>query len=159
MSRDCREMDNLRHFRSLLGIRKPESNGSISANQLVYIGLKTEVVTPETRDFFQNAWESHHKPDNSMVRKITAHTSAYHLLKTDPRMIPLHSVNVEEMIIYFLFILLLLFLFVYMVRCVRTTLDPYNTVARVAWLETLEKRDSKVFPSLGLRAGAGTGQS
>ena len=68
--------------------------------------------------------------------------------------IDLGVINVEEMIMYVLLVFLLIYVFTHIVKCVRITLDPYNTAARGAWMETLEKRDSKIFSNFGLRNSA-----
>ena len=108
----------------------------------------------ETDDIYDDpVVHVHMKPDNSLARKVS-HT-VQHPVTEDHAVAGLSPINVEEAIIYCLFAILIVFFFVYLVRCVRTTLDPYNTVARVAWLETLEKRESKVFQNIGLRAGGG----
>ena len=93
--------------------------------------------------------EFHYRMENAVAKKIVAHTATHSAFSDHSDVY--YGVNVEEMIIYFLLLLLLFFLAIYMVRCVRTTLDPYNTVARVTWLETLEKRDSKLFTNFGVK--------
>ena len=114
----------------------------------------SDVVTEEAENIFEDIRHVHVKPDNSLARKMTSHTMQYQVT-SDHHVPGLSPFNVEEMIVYCLFALLIVFFCVYLVRCVRTTLDPYNTVARVTWLETLDKRESKVFQNIGLRAGNG----
>ena len=53
--------------------------------------------------------------------------------------------QMEEIVMYFLLLMLLCFLFVQINRCVRTTLDPYNTLAREAWYETFNKARVQTF--------------
>ena len=53
--------------------------------------------------------------------------------------------QMEEMVMYFLLLLLFAFLSVQITRCVRTTLDPYNTLARAAWYETFNKARVQTF--------------
>jgi len=53
---------------------------------------------------------------------------------------------VEEIIMYFFLFLLIVFLFFHLIRCVRATLDPYRSVARAAWFETLNKARLESFP-------------
>lgn len=57
----------------------------------------------------------------------------------------LNELGIEETIIYFLLFVLLMFLFMQMVRCIRTTLDPYHTFARAAWFDTLTKVRTDAF--------------
>ena len=119
----------------------------------------SEIVTRETENVIFDRHDInhyHHNPDNSITRKISSHGSEHRMGRTH-EVVGLSSVNVEETIVYVLFVALVVFFFVYLVRCVRTTLDPYNTVARVAWFETLEKRESKMFQNIGLKAGHGPG--
>lgn len=92
-------------------------------------------------------------PDSSLMEKLM-NCSTTQPTKQHYNKIELPLINVEELIIYFFLAFLLIFLFIYLVRCVRTTLDPYNTVARVAWLETLDKRETKMFSSNGWRGAA-----
>ena len=46
--------------------------------------------------------------------------------------------NVEEILIYCFIFLLVLIFFTQFIKCIRITLDPYNTASSGAWLETLE---------------------
>lgn len=45
--------------------------------------------------------------------------------------------NTEEVIVYIFVAILVTFFLTLLVRCVRITLDPYNTIARSSWFETL----------------------
>lgn len=47
------------------------------------------------------------------------------------------GIMIEEVIMYVLILFLLVFFLTLLVRCVRITLDPYNSVARSTWFETL----------------------
>ena len=116
---------------------KTESNSFYSV-------APSEIQHNENYKTFQNVKSLMSK---KMIDNVELH------LATETSSIEFPGVNVEEIIIYFLLFLLIAFLLFYVIKCVRITLDPYN-IARVAWLETLDKRDSKLFRNNGLRSSA-----
>ncbi|CAK8694389.1 unnamed protein product [Clavelina lepadiformis] len=124
----------LRHQNHLIGRAGfPTSSPDVPNYQESH--SETHNVTISHRVFF----------DNQIMRRMG--TTKIH---PEPRQ-HLHDtmgvINVEEVIIYVLIFFLLVLFSVYFIRCIRTTLDPYNTVARAAWLETLNTRESKIFSS------------
>ena len=116
----------------------------------------TTVASSLNEGFHHRVETSHHRSHDfsgkqeAILRKLTAQ----HIPDPGPNghdSYDFEKINVEEMVIYFLLIILLVYVFTHIIKCVRITLDPYNTSARGAWMETLEKRDSKFFSNLGLR--------
>ena len=99
---------------------------------------------------YHEAVKVHHLTQDSIVRKMrTQHLENPGSIAVDHEDITHY--NVEEMIMYVLLVLLLLYLFTQFVRCVRITLDPYNTSACGAWMEPLEKNDLKIASNFDAR--------
>ena len=123
----------------------PELSATTSEAEIDFHHVKPNIEVPH-----RSAHDVYGKQELLLKKALAKHNAE--LLLYDHDTADVGQVNIEEVIMYFFVVLLIIFLLTQMVKCVRITLDPYNTVARGAWMETLEKRDSKVISSLGLRA-------